>query len=172
MHDQTSDDSPDAPFGADGSLDSVDGFLRRIRSAKAVNRRKVDDFVEPLLDDASSFAMPPAMAPLLNDAIEAYGDETFKQVAIVVLGQWVNFHKQWLDEHIKNNSVDEALFTMSDLTKISHAIQLISDIGSFGGDEDYRKGMRKQIGQALLENIEEKGGGDEALDELLNDGLF
>jgi hypothetical protein len=51
----------------------------------------------------------------------------------------------------------ESLMTLRDISTLNIALRLLEEVGSFGGDEDYRSAMRKQINQAVLEKLEETG---------------
>jgi hypothetical protein len=53
--------------------------------------------------------------------------------------------------------MDAALMTMNDVTKLTMAVQTLESIGSFGGDEDWRKMLKNIVGQSLLEKLEEDG---------------
>jgi hypothetical protein len=141
----------------DFSFDSVDKFLQQAQAAKASQRKAIDKGMEPLLDDPATFAIAPDAADLLDQSLENYGDEALKQMAIVAMGKWVGLHQEWLEQHIAHESAPEAALTASDMTKIVQAIRLLEDVGSFGGDEDYRKAIKEQINQAVLERLEEDG---------------
>lgn len=138
-------------------FDSVGRFLEHVQQGKARKRQVIDGATAALLNDPATFSMPPASADLLGDTVERFGDEALKQHAIVALGKWATFHQEWLDQHIAHEKAPEAALTASDLTKIVQAIKIIEDVGSFGGDEDYRKAMKEQINQAILEGLEENG---------------
>jgi hypothetical protein len=156
----------------DFSFDSVNRFLQEVSGAKADRREAVNKGMAPLLDDPSTFIMAPDAANLLDGALEKYGDEALKQTAIVALGKWVVCHEEWLEQHIMNESAPEAALTAADMTKIAQAIRLIEDVGSFGGDEDYRKAVKKQINQAVLEKLEEEGRSPEDVFSPYDDPLF
>lgn len=141
----------------DFSFDSVSKFLQQVQGAKAKQREAISEHLDPLLDDPSTYMVPPAMAYAIDALLETYGDEALKQVGMVAIGKWVSVHQELLDEHLANDSQAEALLTMSDLSKLITALRILSDIGSFGGDDDYRKAMGKEINQAVLEKLEEVG---------------
>jgi hypothetical protein len=141
----------------DFSLDSVGDFLRKAHGAKAKQREAINEHLEPFLDDPSTYALPPSMAGALDELYERFGDEALKQVGMVAIGKWAAMHEDMLNEHIANDGQAEALLTMNDLSKITTALRILADIGSFGGDEDYRQAIKKQINQAVLEKIEETG---------------
>jgi len=141
----------------DNPLDNVADFLQHIRQGKARKRQVIDTATAPLLSDPATFAMPVEASQTLDSHVQRFGDEPLKQYAIVALGKWVNFHQEWLEQHIAHGSAAEAALTAADLTKIVQAIRIIEEVGSFGGDEDYRKEMKQQINQAILEDLEENG---------------
>jgi hypothetical protein len=62
-----------------------------------------------------------------------------------------------LQQHIENDGTSEMLMVMSDISKLSTALMVLEQVGSFGGDDDWRKMLRTIVGQSVLETIEEKG---------------
>jgi len=139
------------------SFDSVGNFLRKTQEAKASKRAAIDEGLSPLLTDPSTFAIAPDAADLLEKSLERYGDEALKAMAIVALGKWVELHGTWLEQHMLNGAMQEAVLTACDMSKLTQAVRLMEDVGSFGGDDDYRAAMREQINQAVLERLEETG---------------
>lgn len=139
------------------SSDSVNDFLRKVQGAKEQQRQIVDEELEPLLTDPFTYVVPPAIATMVDNALEEWGDEALKQIAMVVIGKWLDVHNGLLEEHVNNQDFPAALFTMADATKITTVLRTLSDIGSFGGSEDYCASIRQQINQTVLENIEEQG---------------
>lgn len=144
-------------FSMDFSFDSVGKFLQQVQGAKAKKKQVVEDALEPLLSDPDTFAISPVIGKLVDKEVEGYGDEALRQICIVVLGKWIDFHRGFLEEHVQNDAVPEALLTMRDVSILTTAIKLLEQVGSFGGDDDYRQAMHKQINQAVLEQIEEMG---------------
>lgn len=141
----------------DFSFNSVNNFLQQAQAAKDGQRAAISRGMEPLLNDPAVFAIAPDAANALDKATEAYGDEALKQMAIVAMGKWCELHQEWLNQHIMHESAPEAAVTAADMTKIVQAIRLLEDVGSFGGDENYRKAIKEQINQAVLEQLEEDG---------------
>jgi hypothetical protein len=47
--------------------------------------------------------------------------------------------------------------TSSDLARLTTALRSVSEVGSFGGDEDWRAMLKEDLGQAVLETMEELG---------------
>ena len=62
-----------------------------------------------------------------------------------------------LQQHIENDGTSEMLMVMSDISKLSTVLMIMEQVGSFGGDDDWRKMLRAIVGQSVLETIEEKG---------------
>jgi hypothetical protein len=146
------------PFSMDSfSFDSVSHFLQQVEGAKSRKRQAVEEGLEPLLTDPATFAMSPEIATLVDKEVERYGDEALKQICIVALGKWLDYHQGILQEHIDNDAMAESLMTLRDISTLNIALRLLEEVGSFGGDEDYRSAMRKQINQAVLEKLEETG---------------
>jgi hypothetical protein len=137
--------------------DSVNDFLRRVQGAKAKQREVVETNLDPLLSDPATFAVDPALGRMMDDACERYGDEAYKQVAMVAIGKWLDLHNAYIQEHVNLEDFSAALFGMADATKLTTVLRLMEEVGSFGGDDDYRQAMREQINQAVLEGLEEAG---------------
>ena len=154
------------------SFDSVGNFLRQAKEAKASKRAAIDEGLSPLLTDPSTFAIAPDAADLLEESLERYGDEALKATAIVALGKWVELHGTWLEQHMLNGSMQEAVLTACDMAKLTQAIRLMEDVGSFGGDDDYRAAVREQINQAVLERLEETGEEPSDIFDPYNDPLL
>jgi hypothetical protein len=62
-----------------------------------------------------------------------------------------------LQQHIENDGTSEMLMVMSDISKLSTVLMIMEQVGSFGGDDSWRKMLRTIVGQSVLETIEEKG---------------
>lgn len=136
---------------------SVNDFLRKVQGAKAKQREAVETGLEPLLSDPATFVVSPEIARLIDDSCERYGDEAYKQIAMVALGKWLEVHNGCIQEHMISEDHTAAMLSMSDAAKITTALRILEDIGSFGGDDDYRAAMRQEINQAVLEGLEEVG---------------
>lgn len=136
---------------------SVDDFLRKVRGAKNKQREAVEENLEPLLSDPAVFVVAPEMGKLIDKELETYGDEALKQIAMVVIGKWLAIHQDVGSQHARNDDLPGALLAQADATKLGVVLRIMEEIGSFGGDEEYRKAMRGQINQAVMEGIEESG---------------
>jgi hypothetical protein len=136
---------------------SVGDFLRKAAIAKQDSRKVIDEGLAPFLEDPATIGVPPDLSEKLEELMEEYGDEALRQVALFCTGKWHRVHTEILQEHIDNEGTSEALLTMSDLSKLSTILMLLEQVGSFGGDDQWRKMLRQIVGQSLLEHLEEEG---------------
>jgi len=136
---------------------SVGDFLRQAATAKQDKRQAIDDQLEPFMEDPSTVGIPPDLAAAIETLLEAHGDETYRQIALFCIGKWHQAHCEILQQHIENDGTSEMLMVMSDLSKLSTVLMLSDQVGSFGGDDNWRKMLRTIVGQSVLETIEEKG---------------
>jgi hypothetical protein len=139
------------------AFNSVDAFLKAARAAKKTDKEQIADKLGPLLDDAATVAIPPELLSPIEDLVERYGDEALRSTAIFCLGRWAEVHQEWLEQHILMDNIESALWTMNDTAKLSLLIQNLAELGSFGGDDDWRAMLKRTVGQAVLENLEERG---------------
>jgi len=119
--------------------------------------QSTNDEVDPLLDDPSIVGIPHEMFDMLKGLEEKHGDETFKQVALFCLGQWLQIHQGILPQPLQCENIHEAMVTVADLTTLAHSAQQVQAVGSFGGDESWRKMLKEIVSQDILENMEEQG---------------
>ena len=136
---------------------SVGDFLRQAATAKQDKRQAIDDQLMPFMEDPATVGIPPDFAAAIEALLETYGDETYRQIALFCLGKWHHAHCEILQQHIENDGTSEMLMVMSDLSKLSTVLMLTEQVGSFGGDDSWRKMLRTIVGQSVLETIEEKG---------------
>ena len=136
---------------------SVGDFLRQAATAKQDKRRVIDDHLEPFMEDPATVGIPPDLATAIETLLETYGDETYRQIALFCLGKWHQAHCEILQQHIENDGTSEMLMTMGDISKLSTVLMLLEQVGSFGGDDEWRKMLRTIVGQSVLETMEEKG---------------
>jgi len=136
---------------------SVGDFLRKTATAKQNKRKVIDEGLEPFLGDPATIGVPPSLANALEELLEQFGDEAYRQAALFCTGKWHHIHTEVLEQHVENNGMAEALLTMSDISKLSTVLLLLEQVGSFGGDEQWRKMLRKIVGQSILEHLEEEG---------------
>jgi hypothetical protein len=136
---------------------SVDDFIKKASSIKSQDRQLIDDELDPLLSDPATIGVPPGLSTAIERLKEEYGDEAYKQIGMFSLGKWLELHEGVLQQHVETQAVDAALFTMNDITLITLAIQTLERVGSFSGDEKWRKMLKSIVGQSILELIEEDG---------------
>jgi hypothetical protein len=136
---------------------SVNDFLKKATSAKSQERQLIDDELDPFLSDPATIGITPELSEDIEALKEKYGDEAFRQIGIFCLGKWLEIHENVLQQHIETETMDAALLTMNDISKLTLAIQTIESIGSFGGDEEWKRMLKDIVGQSLLERLEEDG---------------
>jgi hypothetical protein len=141
----------DFPFNSPSSL------IKAAQAAKNGHRETIDQEISPLLDDPHTFAVPPDLLATIEGLEENYGDEALKQLAMFCLGRWCAIHADILQEHAASEDLPAAVHTMADITTIKNALQSISTVGSFGGDDDWREMIKATVGQAVLEACEDRG---------------
>jgi hypothetical protein len=139
----------------DPPFNSVNDFLAAAKAAKKEDRASIQEKLSMLLDDASTFAVPPDFLDIIEEFLEDYGDEALKAISMFCLGKWIQIHQDMLQQHIAHNSMESALWTMNDLSKLSFILQGIADLGSFGGDDGWRQMIKETVSQAVLEHCEE-----------------
>lgn len=144
---------------------SVGDFLRKAGAAKDDKRQAIDDHLMPFMEDRNTVGIPPDLAVSIEALLDAYGDETYRQVAMFCIGKWHQKHCEILQQHVENDGISEGLMVMSDVSKLSTVLMILEQVGSFGGDDDWRKMLRTIVGQSVLEAIEEKG---VSLDSIFN----
>lgn len=136
---------------------SVGDFLRKAATAKTDERKAIDARLAPMLQDSLTIGVPPEILETIEGLVEQYGDEAYKQISMFALGRWHEVHCGMLQQQVDNNGIGEMLSIMNDISKISTALTILADLGSFGGDEAWRKMLRDVVGQTVLETLEEKG---------------
>ena len=136
---------------------SVNDFLRQVSSAKGEGPECIDAELDPILSDPAVVGVTTELGDTIEDWAEKYGDEAYKQIGIFCLGRWVQIHQEALQEHVVMESIDSALVTMNDIALLCTAIEIATKVGSFGGDEDWRKMLKQVTERAALEKLGENG---------------
>ena len=124
--------------------------------AKNDDRQIIEEEVGMQLDDPDLVGIPEDMVDAIDEAVEQYGDEALRHIALFCLGKWMGIHQEVLDQHIELDSIEAAVLTASDLTTLSNAGRLLSSVGSFGGDEEWRTMLKELTVQSVLEQCEEE----------------
>jgi hypothetical protein len=141
---------------------SVGDFLRQAASAKQDRRKVIDENLAPFMEDPATIGVPPSLSESIETLLDQHGDEAYRQIAMFCIGKWHSVHTDILQEHVNNDGISEALLTMNDLSKLSSVLQMLEQVGSFGGDESWRKMLREIVGQSVLETLEERGSDPES----------
>ena len=136
---------------------SVNEFLKAARSAKKDQEAIINEKIEPFMDDPSTIGITPDLSESIDNLFEKYGDEVFRAAAMFCIGKWLEVHHEVLEQHCMNEDMQGALWVMNDISKLSLVLRTMEDISSFGGDDDWRKMLKKVVSQAVLENCEERG---------------
>jgi len=139
------------------SSDSVNDFLKAVREAKASKRQAVDDGLKDHLEDPDCIGIPAELSQTIDGLIERYGDEALRSIALWAIGRWTQIHQCILDQRFITNDTHSIALTAGDLAKLATGLRTIADVGSFGGDDDWRAMLKKDLGQAVLEGMEELG---------------
>ena len=134
---------------------SVDDFLRKAMGAKSGDRQIIEEEIGTQLDDPDLVGIPQGMVAAIDEAVEKYGDEALRHIALFCLGKWMGIHQEVLDQHIELDATHAAVLTASDLTTLSNAARLLASVGSFGGDEEWRAMLKELTVQSVLEECEE-----------------
>ncbi len=136
---------------------SVNEFLKAARSAKKDQEAIINEKIEPFMDDPSTIGITPELSESIDNLFEKYGDEVFRASAMFCICKWLEAHQEVLGQHCMNEDMQGALWVMNDISKLSLILRTMEDISSFGGDDDWRKMLKKVVSQAVLENCEERG---------------
>jgi hypothetical protein len=139
------------------SPDSVDGFLKAVRQAKSAKRQAVDAGLSDQLSDPDCIGVPADFSRSVDKLIERYGDEALRSIALWAIGRWTQIHQRILEQRMITGDLQGTALTSSDLARLTTALRSVSDVGSFGGDEDWRAMLKEDLGQAVLETMEELG---------------
>ena len=134
---------------------TVGDFLRAASSAKAERLQAVSNSISPHLDDDGTVGVPPLLMQTIEEHLERYGDETYRQLALFALGKWFELHIGMSEEHFANDDLAHGASSIMDATRISDALHLLAEIKSFGGSQSWKQMLNETLSQFILENIEE-----------------
>lgn len=135
---------------------TVNDFLRQTAIAKQGKRLAIAATVGDHLNDPGTVGLPPAIAKIVEGLIEQFGDETYRQLALFSLGKWFEHHIYTIDQLFQKDNTEAACSALMDATRISDALHLLCELGSFSGDEEWKEMLNNEISQAILETIEEE----------------
>lgn len=124
--------------------------------AKQGKRLAISTTVSEHLEDPSTVGLPPAMVETVKALVEQFGDETYRQLALFSLGKWFEHHIYAIDQLFQKDNKEAACSALMDATRISDALHLLCELGSFSGDEEWKEMLNVEISQVILETIEEE----------------
>ena len=136
---------------------SVGDFLRKAAGAKTDVRQRISEEIAPTLEDPDTVGIPPELLQSIDELMVSHGDEAIRQTALCCLARWMEIHSEFMEQHRLTESMEEALFTATDMTRLCVATEIISNIGSFGGDDSWRAMLNETLTQEILEKSEEDG---------------
>lgn len=136
---------------------SPDQLIKAAQAAKQGQRDEIGERLAPIIDDPHAFSIPAALVAEIEALTTKYGDEALKSVAMWSLGTWHGIHTDMLQQHNIHGNHEAALWIMSDIAKLGLCLQVLADIGSLGGDEQWKEMLKENIGQAVIEHLEETG---------------
>ena len=134
---------------------SVDDFLRQATAAKDGKRQAIGASISPGLQDQGLVGIPPELASTIEDMLQSYGDETYRQIALFCLGKWFELHIGMFEELI-GEEPSMACSCLMDATRIADSLHLLSEINSIGGDKGWRTMLEQTLSQHILEELEEE----------------
>lgn len=133
------------------SFNSVDDFLRKAQEAKSEKREEMEAYAQDFVNDPYMVGIPVEMSEDINTLMEKYGDESLRQIALFTLGKWYGVHVGVVQEMVATEDFGSAIAASMDAAKINTAIQTLEGVGSFGGDDDWRK----MLGESIVSEVDE-----------------
>jgi len=127
------------------SFNSVDDFLRKAREAKSEKSEEMREWVQDFVNDPSMVGVPVEMANTIGQLMEKYGDEALRQIVLFSLGKWYGVHVGVVQEMVATEDFGSSIAAAMDAARINTAIQTLENVGSFGGDDDWRAMLRESI---------------------------
>jgi len=134
------------------SFNSVDDFLRKAREARSEKNEEMHEWVQDFVNDPSMVGIPVEMAEEINGLVEKYGDEPLRQIALFTLGRWYGVHVGVVQEMVATEDFGSAIAASMDAAKVNTAIQTLEGVGSFGGDDDWRR----MLGETIVSEVDER----------------
>ena len=137
------------------NFSTAGAFIRDTAAAKQNKRDAISASIAPHLSDHGTVGVPPKLHKAIEYFLEQYGDETYRQVALFCLGKWFESHTEAAEDLFGTGQMPEAVACMMDATRISDSLHLVCEVGSLGGDQDWKIMLEEELSQAILEHIEE-----------------
>jgi len=110
------------------------------------------EWVQDFVNDPSMVGIPVEMAEEINGLVEKYGDEPLRQIALFTLGRWYGVHVGVVQEMVATEDFGSAIAASMDAAKVNTAIQTLEGVGSFGGDDDWRR----MLGETIVSEVDER----------------
>lgn len=139
------------------SFSSVEDFLRKARDAKLNQRPEVEEHFRACLDDPYAVGVPPELADQILALMEKYGDEPLRQIGMYCLGKWFEVHAGVAEDLVQTEQIPGALSASMDAARIGDAMALVQTIGSFGGDEGWKKMLHESLVTAVNDAMNQHG---------------
>lgn len=124
--------------------------------AKQGKRLAISASVDEHLSDHGTVGLPPSIADIVDELVEQFGDEAYRQLALFSLGKWFEHHIHSIDELFQQDNIDGGCSALMDATRISDSLHLLCELGSFSGDDKWKQMLNSEISQAILEKLEEE----------------
>ncbi len=140
---------------SDFTFSTAEAFLREAAAAKQNKRDAISASIAPHLADHGTVGIPPQLHQGIDKLLERYGDEAYRQVALYCLGKWFEAHTEAAEDLFATGQMPEAVACMMDATRISDSLHLVCEVGSLGGDQDWKIMLEEELSQVILEHIEE-----------------
>lgn len=140
---------------SDFTFSTAEAFLREAAAAKQGKREAISASIAPHLADHGTVGVPPKLHQAIEALLESYGDEAYRQTALYCLGKWFEAHTDAAGDLFATGQMPEAVACMMDATRISDSLHLVCEVGSLGGDDDWKIMLEEELSQAILETIEE-----------------
>lgn len=116
----------------------------------------MEERISEYLDDPHMVGVSPEMADAIDTLLEKYGDEALRQVGLFCLGKWFAVHTGVVEDLVKMERIPAAMSSIMDATRISDAIALLESVGSFGGDDDWKKMLQETLVNAVNDAMNQR----------------
>jgi len=143
-------------FSSLDDFSTVNDFLRQTAIAKQGKRLAISASISDHLEDPGTVGLPPAIVKIVENLVEDYGDEAYRQLALFSLGKWFEHHIRAIDQLFQEDHIEGGCSALMDATRISDALHLLCELGSFSGDDKWKTMLNEEISQTILEAIEEE----------------
>jgi len=136
------------------AFSSVDDFIKKAQAVRSDRKDNIAASISPHLNEHGTVGIPPSLAKSIDELFFTHGDETYRQIALFALGKWFETHTGLVEEMFANDQLMEGCSCLMDATRISDSLHLVSELGSFGGDDSWKQMLQETISEAILEKFE------------------